>query len=786
MDSIFGTNIYPPGPPTAEDGGNQQIEIEAPSSFLTQTPDVTQAMDSEFDVGLNSYTMGTAIAMQTGFDSEFDFHSMDTTEGPQATYGGDQAFDPSFPWEPETANEDLQRGITPISRTTEPDTEMVESPPPETPIEYNLRSSARVGHIAFMTWLDDDETGDYDPKAGNRRSSGSKKLKQLIPKERQEAAATYSEEERRFQDRVGKLSRAAARQNGISYIFTFKFTLEAGKQLVRRIPDSWPELSWNLLSDDSVLSVIIPEVQSDGIDRITLPLPWKLRHKPEDGHSTNCFKEQVAQSPGSDDTNRGFTNPPAIPDPAGIEEDLAGHPDARGCVNCRVLGLRCPLLEDDSTWPCYLCLEDDQECETITPPIKKACCIECQRKHRYCSYLDGSDVNLPCTECQDFKVPCVAGPAEDARRVRISYDRDYSKPAPPVFYPRKYVQCTACRKTHSRCCSLKSKYDKPPCQSCRDAGIPCTFEALPAKSRSRAAQRGRSSDVTPQIINGRPVIGLPSYPPLPKLKKVPANGRVIHTCLQHPITFLYNPTDEEAEENPCHFCQTAHYGVVGLDWRVVLVEPLDFRNLAYRELRNLQKPDSYSPNGEAYQPTRMCVCCTVRRTYIVGCDGHEMRPVETVMLRETEDPAYEGECEIDPECVDVEGMYMRLMVGGKNAPLPTDLWCSLCPSPALYRCCTPLECDMWGAPIPPLSETKRVADLHDVLGKVGVRQGDGCGLLLCEECRVTLGEVGTLEGVIDEIERDRETARWPYGPRADAEFLRRDGLMMANVWASAE
>ena len=165
-----------------------------------------------------------------------------------------------------------------------------------------------------------------------------------------------------------------------------------------------------------------------------------------------------------------------------------------------------------------------------------------------------------------------------------------------------------------------------------------------------------------------------------------------------------------------------------------------------------------------------------------------MRPLETVKLRETEDPAYEGECEIDPECFDFEGIYMRLVSGenkGKNAPLPTDLWCSLCPSPALYRCCTPLECDMWGAPIPPLSETKKVADLHDVLGKVGVRQGDGCGLLLCEECRVTLGEVGTLEGVIDEIERDRDTERWPYGPRADAEFLRRDSLMMANVWASA-
>jgi hypothetical protein len=296
-------------------------------------------------------------------------------------------------------------------------------------------------------------------------------------------------------------------------------------------------------------------------------------------------------------------------------------------------------------------------------------------------------------------------------------------------------------------------------------------------------------EVEPQIINGKPVIGLPGLPPLPKLKKVPANAQVILTCLKHPITFLYNPTDEEAEERPCHFCQRTHYGVVGVGWRLILVEPLDSKNLAYRELCGLQEPHDWNPGGDTCPLSRMCVYCTVARTYIVGCDGHEMRPLETVKLRETEDPLYEGECEIDPECFDIEGMYMRLMSGekkGKNAPLPTDLWCSLCPSPALYRCCTSLEFDMWGSPIPPLSETKRVADPHDVLGKVGVRQGDGCGLLLCEECRVTLGEVGTLERVIDEIERDRNTERWPYGPRADAEFLRRDSLMMANVWASAE
>ena len=780
MDSIFGSDFHSPGAPTAENG--------APSSFINQTLDVTEVVESEFNVGFNSYPMDTTTAMHTGYDDVVVDPLMNTTETLQATYDSYQAFDSLFHWEQEATGGETQRAMTPISMVTEPAAEMVDSPPPEISIEYNLRPSARVGYIAFMTWLDDDDTGDYDPKEENESSSGPKTLKQLVPKDRHKAAATYSEEERRFQDRVGKLSRAAARQNGISYVFTFKFTSEAGKQLVGSITDNWPELSWNLLSDDNVLSVITPEVQSDSFDRISSPLPWKLRHKPEDDHATNPIKEHGVQSPGNDDINRQFTSPPVIPDPAGIEEDLAGHPDARGCVNCRVLGMRCPLLEDDSTWPCYLCLEDDQECEMIIPPTKKACCIECQRKHRYCSYLDGGDVHLPCIQCQVFKVPCVAGPAEDARRERISYDRDYSQPTPPVLYPRKYVQCTACRKTHTKCCSLKSKYDKPPCQNCHDAGIPCTFEALVTKTRRKDGKHGRIGEAAPQIINGKPAIGLPNYPPLPKLKKVPPNAHVIRTCLKHPITFLYNPTDEGKEQLPCHFCLKAHYGIVGVGWRTILVEPVDSKNLAYRELRGLQQPHDWAPSGDTCPMSRMCVHCTVARTYIIGCEGHEMRPLETVVLRETEDPEYEGECEIDPEGFDLEGMYMRLLSSENNVRnilLPTDLWCSLCPSPALYRCCTSLEYDMWGEPIPPLSGTKRVANLHDVLGKVGVRQGDGCGLLLCEECRVTLGEVETLEGVLDEIERDRETKRWPYGPRADAEFLRRDSLMMANVWASA-
>lgn len=68
MDSIFGSDVRSP---PAEDGDNQQIEIQASSPFL-----------------------------------------IDTTEAPQTTYDGYQPFDPSLHWEPEAIGEDTQRKMT--------------------------------------------------------------------------------------------------------------------------------------------------------------------------------------------------------------------------------------------------------------------------------------------------------------------------------------------------------------------------------------------------------------------------------------------------------------------------------------------------------------------------------------------------------------------------------------------------------------------------------------------------------------------------------------------------
>lgn len=76
-----------------------------------------------------------------------------------------------------------------------------------------------------------------------------------------------------------------------------------------------------------------------------------------------------------------------------------------------------------------------------------------------------------------------------------------------------------------------------------------------------------------------------------------------------------------------------------------------------------------------------------------------------------------------------------------------EKWCSLCPALAQYDCCTQ------GA------------------------HGKGCGLLLCEACMVSVvSNDGSLERTLKEL-KDEPTPERVLGLRADAELLRKDGLL---------
>ena len=204
----------------------------------------------------------------------------------------------------------------------------------------------------------------------------------------------------------------------------------------------------------------------------------------------------------------------------------------------------------------------------------------------------------------------------------------------------------------------------------------------------------------------------------------------------HPIHFLHSDSDG------CSWC-ALNIGVIGRGTREVLVSP-SADGLSYTEI-------SGGNNEDGDNSDHMCIQCTMERCRIVGCTEHEFRPIE----------------EVDPETIDIDGMLERVI---HHVPaLPTDKWCGLCPAPALYECCTSQDCDMWGNPLDPRS-----------------KEAEGCGLVLCDNCAESYGELASLENVIDAVGNDEAREIWVMGLRADAEFLKTDGLLVRNVMAPME
>ena len=580
---------------------------------------------------------------------------------------------------------------------------------------YNFRPLVRslAPRSAFVTLLDKDDSGTYDPNAPF--------LKPIRPEAKPNRKDDESAIDYQARLRANKLGLAASRVNGGSLVVTFRTSSAQLRELTNRITDQWAPLHWNVLSN--------PAVDSEDSAK-SYPSRKRLEGNTA-GESVSTVKVSIT-------------------DPAGLEQDLFGHPAARGCVACRKLAhqdddMKCPLLDGNSTWPCNFCVEDGVDCEMIIPPGLKDTCESCKKKKLPCSYRVGkSDSSVPCRECQDAGAICFAGPAEDAYKERISYDKDYSKKP-----DRRYVQCTGCRKLRKGC-SLKSKADEPPCKRCTQQGLTCDFEQIPRVKRAPAKAKSIVEPTKFEPVASQTLTSV-------QKTRYPANAITVYTSLCHPVTFMHEATSE------CHWCDRASYGPLGLGWRDVVVVLSDDQT-RYKELEN-----GHSNDLKANVPSKMCTTCTMKRTRIIGCDDHEIRPVEVILLRikqraQIERPRADIEeenLEIDSSVIDADGMFQRLL---SNTARPSDQWCSLCPSPAIYRCCTPQDTDMWGEPVSSVSA-----------------EASGCGLLLCEDCEQAFDGLGDVEAVLDMIVEDREQEVWQLGLRADAELLKREGLLIRSV-----
>ncbi|KAF2096408.1 hypothetical protein NA57DRAFT_78014 [Rhizodiscina lignyota] len=576
--------------------------------------------------------------------------------------------------------------------------------------QYRLRGSARGGQHISTTWVDQDESGNYDPSEEHRKTSC--KRKRLG-----DSGAKPSSAEHDANSRAGKRPRTykssyTARQNGAQLIFSIGLGNAELREFASRIPDNWPE-SHNSFTDSS-----------------------------RNERRRNANQESADYIP--------------LTDPLGEEEGgLFGHPVARGCKTCRAVDTRCPLLDDGNFWPCVSCVEDGQECELITPPIRKASCESCKAFKRRCSHRDDATGEQPakCDHCTSLGIQCIAGPAEGYEYQRKYIGRDYN--VDPYIPRRQFVSCSHCRENKSKC-SL-GKTDDPPCDTCAALDIPCIFEGVrrtrkskgKSKAETKEAVSSSESDVEeeapskleaskPDSAEAKPAVSLPNSKRGPVRRFGRRRRLWIRTSLCHPVTFNCDTTTNQFSDpfRDCNWCKEASFGIFGHGFGKVLVEEMHQR-LAYEEIRG-----GHEERGA--HPSRMCTQCTMARLQIINCPQHDISELTSDIILANNQLIMDD----DPSC------YLYL--------------CSICPSPPSFRCCSTQEIDASGQELDPQSS-----------------EASGCGLLLCVNCREALQQFGgDFQKTLKEMETPAE--KYSIGLRADAELLSADGLLVRNVFADMD
>ena len=563
--------------------------------------------------------------------------------------------------------------------------------------KYDLRPGARLFRKDITTWLDQDQSGDFDPTG--------KEPQPLLLSARKRERLVYQTGESNTAPKKPKLNTwKAGRNQGLSYPITINIKSDRGRALLQKyddLPDNWPE--YRYASDDRG-----PNFTELNLDSVQ---PQRLRSR----QRNQCTL--ISSAPYS---NLHRDHPT-------FAEITLGHPAARGCKGCFEVGAPCTLLQEGFSYPCFACQEDNIECELILPPAKKRPCESCRRRRIVCSYRSDDDHSSQCKQCANDGIKCVAGPLSGRTRTGPSLDGGYTTKT--KFIPsteRPYASCTECRKA-KKWCSLASKpstTDSGTCKRCVGLEQQCTFEAVHTRQRKCGRpQRGRTSRLIsePNLLNTHDRVG---------------TTKLITTRLVHPITFNYLVPDDDS--NPCHWCEDIVYGIIG--FAEAHVEVIDYHDgQGYIEIGG-------GRTAQGHEPSRMCYKCTASRLFIAGCEGHDIQPIEGV----------------DPKSFDYDEV-LEWLTPGMTSAAPFR-WCSVCPSPACFACKKPGMAGMC------------------LEGEEAAGNGpSGCGLLLCENCAVSILEEpdSGLDGLISGL-----GDAGPLGIRADADFLSSDGYLLRRIYGS--
>ncbi|KAF1929151.1 uncharacterized protein M421DRAFT_100320 [Didymella exigua CBS 183.55] len=424
--------------------------------------------------------------------------------------------------------------------------------------------------------------------------------------------------------------------------------------------------------------------------------------------------------------DRGQLSP--LEDPAGKFDEFTGHPEARGCKQCRKLEQPCSMVKD-GTYPCEECTEDGSECQPIQEIAVKDRCKQCDQPI--------------CDHCADNDHICEALPPQGYKASRINIEEVIWGP------DRPHVACTACRKDKKRC-TLKGKEDKPPCRYCGKNNLGCTFFHLPkfVNENGTAKKKPSPGTITQEVMKPRDNIfttQILEREPTSEMEMEDGEGNKgmltkITTSFAHPIRF---------QAPLCNFCEIPIFGMIGYFEREVHV--IRWHNgLGYAEVGGGRCSDT--------GPTMMCRECTNHRVQIVACAGHEFE--QQVDAAVDHDVLADGLNEVEPGGADVQYQLQR--------------WCSLCFSPASYGCCK-VQLDITG------QEEMEVTGCH-------LRLCFACEHSLREDYGGDFDQMVTQMDSKPKIsEADEILEREIRGkPRADVGFLQVNGLLMRTVMAMEE
>ncbi|KAL8736487.1 MAG: hypothetical protein Q9166_000279 [cf. Caloplaca sp. 2 TL-2023] len=539
-------------------------------------------------------------------------------------------------------------------------------------------------------WIDQDQSGDYDPSA--------KRLQQQVvpPKRKREPAPPELDGNGQpIPRKPRQVTWQFGRFNGLSLPVTLKLTSNRGLHLLAQGIDNWPaddepESSTHSHGSISIFTSPSADTSNTSLESYADPYTFRPRDKA-------CYDEHD-QGDVDDDID--------------LSQITLGHPAARGCIPCLKLRLPCPLIQE--------------------------------------------------------------GPATGRTRTGPSLDQadpiKSLKLSSRIPLGRRFVNCTQCRQA-KKWCSLHAGQEGP-CNRCKTSNIDCTFESLrsilkngklhlevaPSKGKGKAPIDTSShpqqpifddsfADLTSDPFTSDPFTLDPfTSDPFLTTPLPPTTTKTITTRFPHPITFNYIPPSEPDTPH-CHWCDSPHYGLLGLGTVEVSVMSIG-SNAGYTELDG-------GHTAQGHLPARMCAACTFERFQIFGCEGHELVGLEGM----------------DVESFD-QGQVFEFLAGeGPAAEGPEGEigweWCSVCPNAAFYGCCR-------------LSSVCLSDSGED-------SESVGCGLRLCEECAILLTECGGDLG--EAIWRKREeaaTAGNEFAVRADAEFLTMGGELVRRIAVAGE